>query len=47
MATLGGIGIMSEDKNPLSHHCKGKTRKLTHPDEGILLVEALIVELHV
>jgi len=47
MATLGHIGIMPEDKKTLSHHCEGKTRKSTQPDKGILLVEALIVQLQV
>ena len=47
MATLGHIGTVPEDKKTLSHHCEGKTRKLTPPEEGILLVEALIVQLQV
>ena len=47
MATLGHIGIVPEDKKTLSHLCEGKTRKSTQPNEGILLAEALIVQLQV
>ena len=47
MATLGRIGIVPKEKKTLSHHCEGKTRKLTQPDEGILLAEAMIVQLQV
>ena len=47
MATLGHIGTTPEDKKPLSHLFEGKTRKSTHLDEGILLAEALIVQLQV
>ena len=47
MATLGHIGTVPEDKKTWSHHCEGKTRKSTQPDEGIVLAEALIVQLQV
>ena len=47
MATLGRIGTVQEDKKPLSHLCVVKTRKSNQPYEGILLVEALIVQLQV
>ena len=45
MATQGCIGIVLEDKNTLSHLCDGKTRNSTQPNEDLLLVEALIVQL--
>ena len=47
MATLGRIGTMPEYKKTLSHLCEGKTRKSTQLDEGILLDEALSVQLQV
>ena len=47
MATLGCVGTVSEDKKTLSHHCEGKTRKLTQLDEDIILAEALIFQLQI
>ena len=47
MATLGCVGTVLKDKKTLSHHCEGKTRKSTQPDEDILLAKALIVQLQI